>query len=292
MVIYVVLIIKNGLIKSLSAAEIGNVEEYPDVCAGDHQLFTDAVCLTTLIETSILHTPEDTSDKIDLEYLGHISHALGSYIVNDLDMGHIFSGLENTDTEDETVIQYPGDEKKPLTVEEFEDKYHCELSFSDEYLREIQIGGSRSLLSEDKNNSAETEELSLGDITHIRFYYDKDQYNISDDVMIYYLTFDKNDTQEMSYMEEFLKLNGYSLDHLSSLIKIGDQDYYLPAEGTSDNVQLSTYYENDKIFLWVSAYFRIDSKYDDFSQSDYKNNFLEYVPEQYISGMSELILSN
>ena len=282
--------IKNGFIKSLSAAEIGNVEEYPDVCAGDHQLFTDAVCLTTLVDTSIIHTPEDTSDKIDHEYLGHISHALGSYIVDELDMGLIFSVLESTEKDDGAAIQYPGDERKPLTVEEFEDKYHCELSFSDEYLREIQIGGTRPLLSDNKYNATGTKNLSLGDIRLVRFLYDKDQYNIKDDVMIYYQTFDKNNSLEMSIKDETLKQNGYSLDHLSPLIKIGEQDYYLPAEGTSDSVQLSTYYENDKIFLWVSIYFRIDCKNDAFSQNDYMNNYLEYVPEQYISGMSELLL--
>jgi hypothetical protein len=289
--------VKDDMIASLQKVGIGNVEEHIDYYASDHRNFTDSICLTTVsdVASSTIHTLEDTPDKIDTDFLLQVGNCLGEYIVRDMNMEDLFRSLPvETGAEEEIVRE--GKVPKSLSVEEFDELYHCKLDFADDYVSRINVGGSRdSFHANGKNDKTDTDDMTLWDIRDLILYLDKDKFSLEDDIRLNFISYDKNDSMELFAKDEDWRLAGFGEKALLSPIQIGDSEYYLADYRENYNRSLYTFYENEKVMIRVSITFDYNEDSIERENNDqdwYKERFVDIVPEEYISGMVDLLLNN
>jgi hypothetical protein len=95
----------------------------------------------------------------------------------------------------------------------------------------------------------------------------------------------------MAY-EMDLEIAGYDEKSLASAITIDDRDYFIATESEEDShsKQMCTIFETDKMFLRVSALFPPPTTDHIKDAEEYKNYFLENVPEGCIDEMVKLLL--
>jgi hypothetical protein len=289
--------VKDDIIEYLQKDGIDNVEEHTVYYASDHRNFTDSICLTTVsdVASSTIHTLEDTPDNIDTDFLLQVGNSIGEYIVRDMNMENLFRSLPvEMEAEEDIVIE--GKVPKLLSVEEFEELYHCKLDFADDYLSGFIVGGSRdSFHANGMNDKTDTDDMTLWDIRNLILYLDKDKFSLEDDIRLNFISYDKNDPMELFAKDEDWKLAGFSENAMSSPIQIDNTEYYLADYHENYNRPLYTFYENDKVIIRVSISFDYNEDSIDRENNNqdwYKERYVDIVPEQYISGMVELLLNN
>lgn len=270
--------------KSGISTELMEAREY----LSDHKSFDNAVCLSTVkdITASKIHTPEDTADRIDMDYLISVGQQLGECIYNELQTEELFDGGQK---DNQTVKEKPSEGRyEGISVKDFENLYQCKLEFADETLKEIIVHSSnRSILSgelrTEVENSAPIEErkqMSLWDLRSISFKLITLDY-------INFATYDKsNDFEMMAYEEDALN-NEFDEASMTYLTTVEDTDYYITAAENNSRRDIIAVYENEAIAIRV----RISPHLDFHSTIDeYRNYFLENISTDYINGMVVLLL--
>lgn len=183
-----------------------------------------------------------------------------------------------------------------MSVEEFDELYHCKLDFADDYVSRINVGGSRdSFHANGKNDKTDTDDMTLWDIRDLILYLDKDKFSLEDDIRLNFISYDKNDSMELFAKDEDWRLAGFGEKALLSPIQIGDSEYYLADYRENYNRSLYTFYENEKVMIRVSITFDYNEDSIERENNDqdwYKERFVDIVPEEYISGMVDLLLNN
>ncbi len=266
--------IKMYLVESLSGTALGTVIDASDGGGSDHQSFRNAVCLSTITDmtSSKIHTLEDTPEKIDTEYLLQLGNGIASFILYDLDMTELFTSPQSRPEAAEANDGL-------LTATEFEELYHCKLDFADDRLLNIQVNLGQ--LEEDSTDTPP----ALEDARIVNLHFTDGQDNNSIDYFVY----NKNDSMEMSMMPTELKAMRYDDDYALSPILLNNSKYYLSSKFENHFRFMNTFYENENRIIRVSV---VLSGTENDKEEDYINYFQEQFPEEYISGMAKLLLSN
>ncbi|HCR41124.1 MAG TPA: hypothetical protein DIW41_09510 [Lachnospiraceae bacterium] len=263
----------------------------------DHINFINAISLSTItdIKSSNIHTLEDTPDKIDMECLTSIGCHLGEYVINDLDMENLFrlineDVIETTDRSENRMITAIG--QGTISLDEFEEKFNCELNSIDSSLIYISIPANVYRKKENDHGGSEekietenpTDEMTLSDIRIFTFCFEN--------IALSFYTYFKDIPFEMMAYEMDLEIAGYDEKSLASAITIDDRDYFIATESEEDShsKQMCTIFETDKMFLRVSALFPPPTTDHIKDAEEYKNYFLENVPEGCIDEMVKLLL--